>query len=177
MQFTEPFIATKVHNPLNVTCRYSWLGDVGMELYADQTAVMPYDVYTAARPELRAQIAADVRGGRVKLTYLVRGIEVEQVKSLATGATLSAVEESKPGKPKKTPAVSTDHNDIIVEDVSRKLPKEKTFAEATGWENQPGLTRPEEDATPIEEQREAGVRGGTDPGPKKKRSTRKKKSD
>jgi len=82
-KFAEPFVSTVVHNPTSSDIKYRWIGKNGLIVTAGSSVTLPYEVFTAAPPQLRGTLDQDVEEKTVIIKYLVRGIQTEQTRHTA----------------------------------------------------------------------------------------------
>ena len=181
-KFVEPLIATRIKNPLNVRNSYRWVNN-GLCLDPGQEAIVPYEVYTACRPELRPQLENDVQSGRCVISYRVRGIKVENVQQISTGIQIK--EKGKKPKPEKPQEVEPS-TDVVKEAGKIKMPEEVTMNKAMGWdESKEGKKPPKEGVAlaqaqnesraPKKEKPAAEKKASAKPAPDKKKAASKKK--
>lgn len=84
MRYFEPLLATVVENTTNRDLKYTWLGKNGTFVKAKSTMTVPYEVCTAATPSQRSALGEALKAKIVKLSYNVRGIKTNDVKTIST---------------------------------------------------------------------------------------------
>lgn len=122
MRTVRPLVATVITNPTARDLKYQFIGTNGMTVRAGQTVILPYDVYTAARPTQRGQLGQYMESKLVKISIQSR-VPVEKVPDLS-----STVE--RPGNPTE-PVVAKDLAEVEETPVEVKEPREKIVV-ATG---------------------------------------------
>ncbi len=84
MRYFEPLLATVVENTTNRDLKYTWLGKNGTFVKAKSTMTVPYEVCTAATPSQRSALGEALKAKIVKISYNVRGVKTNDVKSIST---------------------------------------------------------------------------------------------
>lgn len=105
--YTAPRIASVIMNPTDRDLKYGFIGTNGICVKSMKTVTLPYCVYTAANRSQRKALETALSTKMVKIKYLARGIEVENVQSIVDGTVWGELEEDTP---------ADDQNDEVAGD-------------------------------------------------------------
>jgi hypothetical protein len=120
MRHFEPLVATVIENPTNRDLKYTWLGKNGTFVKSKSSITVPYEVCTAATPSQRSQLGAALKAKMVKISFEVRGLPTEKVKSISTYIKYGKALASKATPPKNIALEKAQANAKLVKEANAK---------------------------------------------------------